>query len=117
MDEVEGRLQVDGNHGVPLLLAHAEHQAVLGDAGVVDQNVDGAELLLHLRHHLLRLLEVSSVRGIALGLHAQGGNLVLGLSIHFQIGERDVSAFSGELQGNGLANAACCASNQRSLTT
>ena len=40
MDEIEGRLQVDGNHSVPLLLSHAEHQTVLRDTCVVHQNID-----------------------------------------------------------------------------
>ena len=116
MDEVKGRLQVDGNHGIPLLLRHAQHQAVLGDAGIVDEDVDAAKLFLHLLHHFLRLSEVSGIRGIALGLHALGGNLLLGFFIDFEVGECHVGSFLGKLQCDSFSDTACCTSDQRSLT-
>ena len=37
--------QVGRQHRLPILLLHAHGQAVLGDAGVVHQNVDAAEFL------------------------------------------------------------------------
>ena len=61
MDKVEGRLEVDSNHGVPLLLSHAEHEAVLGDAGVVYQDVDRTEVLLYFVYHLGSLFKVGCV--------------------------------------------------------
>src|SRR5262249_48382481 len=41
---VEGALQVHGDDGVPLRLVHVEEHAVAQDAGIVHENVDGAEL-------------------------------------------------------------------------
>ena len=40
MYEVEGRLQVDSDNGIPLLLGHAKHQTVLGDTSIVDQDIN-----------------------------------------------------------------------------
>ena len=53
MNEVERRLQVYGNHGIPLLFCHAEHEPIFGDTGIVDQNVDAAKLFLHFVYDLL----------------------------------------------------------------
>ena len=41
----EVALEVDGDDLVPLLLAHVEDHAVAEDAGVVDEDVDAAELV------------------------------------------------------------------------
>src|ERR1035437_2575870 len=39
LGEEERALEVDVQHGIPVRLAHAHEQAVLGDAGIVDQDV------------------------------------------------------------------------------
>ena len=107
MDEVKGRLQVHGNHGVPLLLSHAQHQAVLRNTCVVDQNIDGPKLFLHGLDDFLGLRKVGSIRGIALGLDTLGCNLPLRLRIDLQVSKCNVCTFFGKLQGNGLSNTAC----------
>ena len=61
MDEVKGRLQVYGYHGVPLLLGHAHHEAVFCDSGIVNQNVYRAKVFFHLANHLLGLGKVGGV--------------------------------------------------------
>ena len=61
MDEVESRLQVHCNHSIPLLLSHAQHQTILGDTGIVDEDIDRTKILLHSLHHFLCLSEVGSV--------------------------------------------------------
>jgi hypothetical protein len=40
--------RVDADHLCPLLLRHAVQHGVTRDAGVVDEHVDGADLLRHL---------------------------------------------------------------------
>ena len=45
LDRREVALEVDGEDLVPLLLAHVEDHAVAQDAGVVDEDVDAAELV------------------------------------------------------------------------
>ena len=109
MDEVERRLQVDRQHGIPLRLAHAHHQAVLGNAGIVHQNIDPAEIGDDLLHDFVRLFEIGGIRGVALAFHTQCGDLRLGgfsVLVDHQIGECNIRALLGELQCNCLSDAA-----------
>ena len=109
MDEVERRLEVHGQHGVPLGFAHAHHQAVLGDAGVVHENIDAAEILDDLFDDLVRLFEIRRVRRIALGLDAQRRDLGFGgfaVVVDHEVGERHVGALLGEFECDGLADTA-----------
>ena len=41
-------VEIDGDDVVPLLVLHAHEQIVVGDAGIVDENIDLAERLLGL---------------------------------------------------------------------
>ena len=110
MDEVERRLEVHRQHGVPLGLRHAHHQAVLRDSGIVYEDVDAAEILHDLFDDLVRLFEVGGVRSVALGLHAQRCDLSFGslaVLVDHEVGERYVGAFFGKFECNGLADAAC----------
>ena len=109
MDEVERRLEIHRQHGVPLGLGHAHHQTVLRDSGVVHQDVNAAELLDDLLDDLVGLFEIGGIRGVTLGLDAECGNLGLGglsVLIDGQIGEGDVGTLLGELQRDGLADTA-----------
>jgi len=86
----------DSDNCVPLLLGHAEHEAVFGDAGVVDQNVDVAEILLYLLHHFLGGCEISRVRSVSLAFHAISGDLLfclLAVLIDHEVGKCYVAAF------------------------
>src|SRR3990170_736820 len=53
LDRVEVALEVDGDDGVPFLLAHVEDHAVAEDARDVDQDVDAAEGVDTLADHAL----------------------------------------------------------------
>ena len=116
MDEVEGRFEVHADDGIPLLFGHAKHEAVLGDAGIVDEDVDGAEVFLHLLHQGFRFREVGGVRSVALTFNTEGFDLSLCLFVDSEIGECDVSAFGGVTEGDGLANASCCTCDECSLS-
>ena len=48
LGDVEHGVQVSLNHAVPVVARHLHEHAVFGDAGVVDQHVDGAVLGLGL---------------------------------------------------------------------
>ena len=101
MDEVEGALEVHGDDGVPLSLGHAEHEAVFGDTGIVDQDVDAAEVFDNLGDDGLGLGEVGGIGGIAFAFHAADCYLFLGLLAVFvddQVSESYVGAFGGEFQ-------------------
>ena len=85
-----------------LCFAHAHHQAVFGDAGIIDQNVDAAEILHDLVDHFVRIFKVGGVRGVSFGFYAQGVQLLLRLLAVFvdrQIGERDVGSLFCKLNG------------------
>ena len=116
MNEVERRLEVHADDGVPLLFGHAQHESVFGDACVVDEDVDCAEVFFDLLHERFRLDEVCGVAGIALALDAERCYFGLGLLVDGKVCECDVGAFSGEFQGNGLANAPCSAGDERCLS-
>ena len=116
MQEVKGRFHIHGDDGVPLGLCHAHHQTVLGNAGVVYQNIYAAEFLFNLGHNGLRLFEVGGIGGIGLHLVAEGGNLLhrfLGGFVNHKVGEGDIGPFRGKLKRNGLTDSACCARNER----
>ncbi len=107
--EVESALEVNGYHGVPLLLGHAHHETVLGDSGVVHQNVDTAEVLFHLVDHFLCLLEICGIGGISFCLHAHGCDFCFGFLaglVDVEVGESYVGSLGGETQGKSLADAA-----------
>ena len=111
MDIIEGGFQIDGDHGVPLLLGHAEHESVFSDAGVVDEHVDAAEVVFDLLHSLFRGGEIGCIRCVALAAHAQGGNLLLGLLavlVDHEIGECDVGAFRCEFERDLFSNSTGC---------
>ena len=112
VNEVESRFQIDVQHGVPLRFAHAHHQAVFGDAGIIDQNVDAAEILHDLVDHFVRIFKVGGVRSVSFGFYAQGVQLLLRLLAVFvdrQIGERDVGSLFCKLNGDRFADAPGCA--------
>ena len=61
VDEVERALEVDCNHGVPLLFGHSHHQAVFSDACVVDKDVDTAEVFNNFSNDFFGLVEICSI--------------------------------------------------------
>ena len=68
---VEDGFVVDPGDHVELLFAHLNEKAVLGDAGVVDQYVDGAEAVLHRFCHGFAGGKVGDVAEEALCFHTQ----------------------------------------------
>ena len=118
LGEVEHRLEVDVDNGVPLLLGHTLEGGVFGDASVVDQHVDATEVLDDLFDNLLGLSEVGGVGGIGFGLDAHGLEFLFGFQHEVaqgDVGKGDVAALLGETDGDGLADAATGAGNQSHL--
>lgn len=114
MDEVKRGLQVHIDHHIPLLLAHAHHQAIAGNAGIVDQYVDPAEVLDDLGDHLGGVLEIGGIGGISLSFDAERLQLffcVLEILIRLQVGKGYRSPFLSELHRNRLADTACSTGN------
>ena len=107
LGEVEYRLEVHVDDGIPLLLGHTLEGCVLGDARVVDKDIDAAEVFDDFVDNLVRLLEVGSIGGVSLSLNAQ----CLQFFFRFQndivqsdIGEGNLAAFLGKTHGNGFSN-------------
>ena len=61
MNEIESGFKIHGDNGIPLLLTHPQHQAILGDTSIVDKDINGAKLLLDLLDHLFCLCKVGRV--------------------------------------------------------
>ena len=118
MDEVECRLEVHVQHCIPLLLAHAQHQTVLGDTGVVDQHVDRTEILLYLLNHSLSLSKVGSITCVCLTLHSHrldflASSLQSGchIVVEYEVCKCNVSSFLSKFHGNGLTDTTCSTCN------
>lgn len=104
---IEGRGKVGGDDVVPILLGHRHDEFVAGDAGVVDEDLDGAELGVDLLAGLGDRGGVGDVDLESLGLPALGEDVVghgdAGLG--FRDAEHGVS-MRGEAFGDGLTDAA-----------
>jgi hypothetical protein len=57
----EDSRQVDLQHRVPVGIRHAHEQAVLGDAGIVDENIDAFELRFGLLAERLDLVAIRKI--------------------------------------------------------
>ena len=115
LGEVEHRLEVHVDDGIPLFLGHALQRGVLGDTRVVDEDIDAAEVLDDFVDDLMRLLKVGGVGGISLDLDAKSLQFFFRFHddiVQGDIGEGDVAAFLGKTQGDGLANATTSSRNQ-----
>ena len=116
MDEVEGGFEIDGENRVPLAFLHTEHKGVAGDAGIVDKDVDAAEVLKDLLYDLVGFLEGRSVGDICPHLVAPGLELCYRVFVNYHVGKGYVSPLGGIFQGDGLAYPPGCACNQRGLS-
>ena len=119
MDEVERGFQVDVQYGIPLSLAHAHHQAVFSDAGIVNKDIHPSEIFDDLSDNVVCLLKISGIRGITFSLDTQSFDLCLcsqALLVNHQVCEGDVGTLCGELQGDRLANTTSGARNNGYLS-
>ena len=119
MDEIEGRLEVHGDDRIPLGFAHPQHETVLGDASVVDEDVNVAELFEDLLDDGVRLVEVRRVGGVPLDLMTESGDLgdgLLGRFVDDEVREGDVRAFFCEFECDGLADASSGAGDEGHLS-
>ena len=113
----EGRVEVDVYHLAEFLDRHLRHGDALDDAGVVDQYVNHAQLLLDVGHHGLHLFFVGYVADVSLGVDALC--LVVGQSlVHVLLAaavERYLGACVGVCLGYGEAYAVGCSRDEGHL--
>ena len=112
----EGTAQVDGDDAVEVIVLHADQEAVLGDAGIVDQHgqIDLAFDMFGKKGS--HGFAVAHVEGQGQGTAAGSLDLRHGLVGFFgtaHVGEDDLIAVTGQGQGNGATDAAGTAGNQR----
>ena len=104
----EYALEVGGDNGIPVALLHAHEQTVLGDAGVVDQNVNGGVFsqdvldagfhgggIGHIAGECLAAIGEFGIDGLC---SAAAGGGVAG-------NKDDLGTLCSKAAGNGLANA------------
>ena len=110
-------LEVHGDHRVPLRFVHAGDEAVAQDAGVVDHDVEAAELVDRLLDSAFRAVPGGDVVGVgdcrAAGGVDLGDDLVRRAGVSALAGvaaaevvDDDLGAFSGEQQRVFAADAA-----------
>ncbi len=116
---VEVALEVDVDDRVPLLLGHLPDDAVPGDAGVADQNVEAAERLEHPRHHGLG---VGVARHVGLDRQTLATQLLdlghdrLGLVVVASVVDRHVGALARQLERDRPADAEAAAGDDGALS-
>ena len=119
VDKVEGRLQVHSDYCIPLRLAHAHHQTIFGDTGIVHQNINRAEIILNLIDHFLRILKIRSVRSVTFHLYTQCSDFffcILAVFINYQVCKSDICSFRSKLQCNRLTNTTSGTCHNRGLS-
>jgi hypothetical protein len=115
LGQEEQGLQIDLDHIVPLLLAIVQRRLAMDDAGVVDEDVEPAELADGAVDHLVQLGDRcgAEVAGQRQKVPAEGGDLGLGLFKAGAIGAGNVGARLREGMRHGLPEAASGAGHQR----
>ena len=109
-----GSDEVDVDDLAEVLCLHLKHGNTLDDAGVVDKDVDGAEVALDVCDHLDDVFFISNVAVVALGVDA-----LLGIGLHGLFHVLLAAAVKSDLcaavcvsLGYRKANAICCARNK-----
>jgi hypothetical protein len=108
-DRVKGRGQVDGDDLVPFLDGEILDRRDELDAGVVDENIDGAQRLFRIGDHGGDLGRLRHVGGVVEAFHAEilldAGALLLDRVLVAEAVDDDIGALLGEGAGIGEADA------------
>jgi hypothetical protein len=93
--------------------------AVIGDAGIVDENVQAvtSEANVGAKLFNLRLIAQISDRGDHFHVMVAGLARHVGESVCINVDKKNIGAFTGERKRNGAADAGCRAGHQRFLAT
>ena len=104
--EIENPLHIDVDHPVDLLVGRVGHGAGIGDAGIVDEDVERTETLDGLFHQLgseFRFGNISGHDQRASGIEALRNLLAIGPVAAV---EHDIRPFGGKGPGNPFADPA-----------
>src|SRR5699024_5699608 len=109
-------VEVQAHHSVPLLAVAVLEGVMDGAAGVVQQDLDAADLVVDLGDHLLDQRLVGDVEVPVGDGHAGGGGELLGRGapgLVVDVGQHDRRAVLGEAAGHRQAEALGAAGDQR----
>ncbi len=112
---MENAVEVDSQNFVPHHLGHLEERLVTGDSGVVDEDVDGAEVLGHGVDHGFGVRLARDVGLIGIGLNTELARGAADLVRRFDgilIVDGHRRAGLGQNQRGGLADAARTAGHE-----
>ena len=112
---MEGARQVDGHHLVPCRVGHADDETVVGDAGVVDEDLDRSELGLDRVERggdRSRILDGDGHGGGSDGCGQLGYQFPGGLGVR-AVADRDPVPVAGERAGGCRADAPGGAGHER----
>jgi len=111
--DIDHRLPLRQTHLGHLTIFHADGQAITQDAGIVDQPVDGTEVVGHLGDHMSHLLFIGDVTQV--GTSVTTGSLASGHGfIEFflvQIDQRQLGALGRQVLTHGTAQPLATASD------
>ncbi|MNH94717.1 hypothetical protein D3C73_473400 [compost metagenome] len=112
-------VQVGIDYVVPLVVFHAHHQVIAGDAGIIDQDCHRrTELFLNTRQHCTDRFIAGDIEFEAGALNTvflQGRSDTLGARSGSR-GANDDGALTTQLQCDSLADAAACTGDQCNFT-
>ena len=109
------RLGVDRQHPVEILFADIfQRRRKMGDAGIVDENIEMAEAAQHGFRHRGDAVVLRHIDGDGDGPVAEPGCEFAG-SFRIDVGDGDARAFVEELADNARAKPGCAAGHQRGL--
>ena len=112
--------QIDGDHLVPLRQRHLFERRVLLQPGVVDEDVDGAELPSHPVEHLPHVVLVGDIAAVGVALAAAAALHLLdhrlGVGGPADVVDHHVGAGMTEADGDPLADPGTGAGDERSLS-
>ena len=113
------RQQIDGHDPLPLLAGHQMGVSVIGDAGIVDEDVETVPPAAKIGAELFNLRRIAQIADRGDHFHA----VVAGLARHVResictdVDKKHVGAFAGERKRDGAADAGRRAGDQRFLAT
>src|SRR6185295_16707357 len=106
---IEDGVEIGPHHRVPIILPHLAERHVLGDAGVVDEDVDRSDFGHDPASARLAGFEIGDVAGICLELKSfllHVGDPLRGCLVRWRKGDSDAIAGIGHLRADGLAETA-----------
>ena len=118
-DKEEDALEVGGEYGIPVAFLHAHEQPVLGDAGVVDEDVDSRVFCQDVLHAGFNGSCIGHIAGegfAGVWKFCVDGICCAAAGARVAGNEDDLGSFCSKAAGNGLPDAAAGSSHNSGFT-